>query len=78
VGCRGLGGFDLVVRDRRALVGPPFAHGDHVGPKSGVRGKDSVIAMAMDAWWRDEAGQALKQLEGREEEDGPAVGRGSG
>ncbi len=50
-----------------------------LGPKSGVWGKDFVIPMAMDAWWRNEPGQAMKQLEGREEEeeDGPAVGRGS-
>lgn len=33
-----------------------------------------MVAMAMDAWWRDEARQPLKQLEGREDEDGPAVG----
>jgi hypothetical protein len=41
------------------------------------RGKDSVIAVAMDAWWRDEPRQAREQLEGREAEDGAPVGRGS-
>jgi hypothetical protein len=37
-----------------------------------------MIAMAVDAGWRDEPGEALEELEGREEEDAPAVGRGAG
>jgi hypothetical protein len=50
----------------------------HLGPKSGVGREHSEISVTMDPWWGDEPGQALKQLEGREEEDGPAVWRGSG
>jgi len=55
VGLRALGGFALVVRDRRAILGLAFAQGDHVGPKPGIRGQHSVIAMAVDARWRNQA-----------------------
>jgi len=54
------------------------SQGDHLTAEPGVRGEDSVISVAVDPWRRHEPGQALEQLEGREEENGPAVGRGSG
>lgn len=78
MGLRALGGFALVVRDRWAIVGLPFSQGDHVEPKPGVRGKDPVVAMAMDTWRRDESGETLEELEGREQQEGSTVGRGSG
>lgn len=73
MGLRGLRGLDVVVGDR-AVLGPAFAQGDHLGPKSGVRGKHSVIAMAMDTWWRKQSRQPLEQLHGRQDEDAPPVG----
>jgi hypothetical protein len=83
VGLRGRRGLDVVVRDRRAIVGLSFTQGDHLGAKWAThlrpvpRGKDSVIAVAMDAWRRHEPGQALKQLQRRQDEDGAPVGRGT-
>lgn len=76
-GLRGLRGRDVLIGNW-VIAGLTFAQGDHVGPKAGVRRKDAVVSMTMDAWRRDEARQALEQFEGREDEDGPAVGRGSG
>ena len=73
MGLWGLRGLEVVVRDR-AIVGPAFAQGDHLGPKLGVRGKHSVIAMAMDTWWRKQSRQPLEQLHGRQDEDAPPVG----
>jgi hypothetical protein len=52
-------------------VGDPFA-------ESGVRGKDAVVAVAVDAGRRDQAGERGQELEGREGEDGAAVAGGTG
>jgi hypothetical protein len=51
-------------------VDDPFA-------EAGVRGKDAVIAVAVDAGWRDEAGEGGEKLEAREGEDGAAVAGGT-
>jgi len=55
LGLRALGGLALVVRGWWAIVELAFAQGDHLGPEPGVRGQHSVMAMAVDTWWRDEA-----------------------
>jgi hypothetical protein len=62
-------------------VDDPFA-------EAGVRGKDAVVAVAMDAGRRDQAAQRgeqpkrsegrRRQREGREGEDGAAVAGGTG
>ena len=52
------------------LVGP---FGDQ-GPQRGIGGKDAVVAMAVDAGRREELGQAVDELEGREAHGGAAGG----
>lgn len=46
MGVQALRGLALVFCDRRALVGLPFVQADHLRPKSCIRRKDSVIAIA--------------------------------
>ncbi len=58
----------------RAVVA---AEGDDLLAQSSVRGEDAVVAVAVDAGWRDEAAQRSEKLEGREDEDGAAVAGGS-
>jgi len=48
------------------------------GAEFGVRGKDAVVAVAMDARGRYEASDPLEELNRREHELGAAVGRGLG
>jgi len=54
VGLRGFRGRDVVARTR-VIAGLAFLQGDHLRPKPGVRRKDAVVSMTMDAWRRDEA-----------------------
>lgn len=48
------------------------------GAEPGVGGEDAVIAVAVDAGRRDEAGKSGEEVERREGDDGAAVGCGTG
>jgi hypothetical protein len=64
------------------------AQGDDAGAEPGVGRQHAVVAVAVDAGWRDEASEdgeepersagRRRQVEGREDEDGAAIERGSG
>ena len=54
------------------------AEGDDVGPEPRVGRQDSVVAVAVDAGWGDQTGEGVQKLEGREGEEGAAVGGGTG
>jgi hypothetical protein len=49
-----------------------------MGPEPGVRSQNAVVAVAMNARRRDELGEGLEELEGREEQLGAAVDIGFG
>ena len=49
----------LVVR----CIGFGPADVDDAYPESGIRREDAVISAAVDARWRDEAGEPLEELE---------------
>jgi hypothetical protein len=46
--------------------------------QSGIGGEDAVVALAVDAGRRDEAGEGVEKFEGREREDGAPIGGGPG
>ena len=56
-------------------IGP--AEGDDAGAEPGVGREDAVVAVAVDAGRRDEAGEGGEEVERREGEDGAAVERGA-
>ena len=56
------------------LVGPL---GDQ-GPEGRIGGEDTMVAVAVDPGWREDLGQAVEELEGREAEGGTAGGVGFG
>jgi hypothetical protein len=74
LGAAGFGQPGLIVPGQRWIDNLARSLGDHLGTEPGVRGKLSVIAMAMDTGWRNEPPQALEQLEGRKDENAPPVG----
>jgi len=51
---------------------------DDAGTEPGIGGEDAVVAVAMDAGRRDQAGEGGEELERGEGEDGATVGCGSG
>ncbi|MFH1765896.1 MAG: hypothetical protein ABIF09_17045 [Gemmatimonadota bacterium] len=48
------------------------------GPQRGVGGKDPVVTVAVDPGWREDLGEAIQELQGREPEGGTAGGIGGG
>ena len=54
------------------------ADGYEGGTEAGVRGQDAVIAMAVEAGWRDQPGRASQELERGEQDRGTAVEVGTG
>jgi hypothetical protein len=63
----------------RGLVAFRFgaAEGDDAGAEPGVGRQHAVVAVAVDAGRRDEAGEGGEEVERREGEDGAAVERGA-
>jgi hypothetical protein len=84
VGGADAGGTGLRSRDGAAAVSVAGRHDsvavevDDPFTEAGVRGKDAVVAVAMDAGRRDQAAESGEKLEGREGEDGAAVAGGTG
>ena len=56
------------------LLGP----GRDQRPQRSVGGEDPMVAVAMDAGWGEDLGQAIQELEGRETQGGSAGGSGLG
>ena len=54
---------------------PGPAQGDDGSPKPGVGRQDAVVTVAVDAGCGDKPGEALEELEGREDDLGAAIGR---
>ncbi|MEJ2582741.1 MAG: hypothetical protein P8127_14065 [Acidobacteriota bacterium] len=54
------------------------SEGDDVGPEPCVGGQHAVVAVAVDPGRRDQPREGLEELEGREGEEGAAVGGGTG
>ena len=44
----------------------------------GIGSQDTVIAVTVNAWWRNEERESLEELEGGERESGAAAWRGTG
>jgi len=59
-------------------VGVVAAEGHDPGPEPCVGSENSVITVAVDAGWGDEVGEGVEKLEGREGEEGAAVGGEAG
>jgi hypothetical protein len=68
----GLEGVDLL----ELLVGPSVAN--DVGAQACVGRENAVVAVAMGAGRRDQPGESLEELEGREPQAEAAVGEGAG
>ncbi len=49
-----------------------------MGPEPGIGSQHTVVAMAVDPRGRDEPGDSLEELEGREQQLGAAVDVGFG
>jgi hypothetical protein len=56
------------------LLGP----GGDQRPQGSIGGKDAVVAVSVDAGWREYLGQAVQKLQGREAQGGAAGGIGLG
>ena len=65
-------------RSRLGLCGLGPAEGDDRGAELGVRGQHAVVAVAVEARGRDEPGDSLEELYGREQEFGTALQVGPG
>jgi hypothetical protein len=44
-----------------------------VGPEPGIGSQDTVVAVSMYSWGRNELGEGVEELEGREQQLGAAV-----
>lgn len=49
-----------------------------MGPEPGVGGQNPVVAVPVDAGRWNQSGERFEEFEGREGEEGAAVGRGTG
>jgi hypothetical protein len=77
VAVRGLLGAGTFGRTSFGLGGVVAAEGDDPGPEPCVGSLHAVVAVAVDAGWGDQAGKGVEKLEGREGEEGAAVGDGT-
>ena len=50
----------------------------HAAPEVGIGRENAVVAMTVDAGWRDQAGEGGQEVQGGEGQDIPAVGQRSG
>jgi len=68
----------LEVHAARRKPGVVAAEGDDPDPEACVGSENAVITVAVDPGWGDQAGEGVEKLEGREGEEGAAVGGGAG